>query len=158
MEAEEVLQETFINACRGVENFEKRSSLGTWLYRIATNNGLMRLRRRKTPTVPLNGSPDQEEDHFWPHHLEDWEWEPESLTLSDELQHVMDKAVAALPETLQPVFILRDLEGFSTKQTAEILDISTNNVKVRLHRARLMLREQLAAYFDEKTNGSGETR
>jgi RNA polymerase sigma-70 factor (ECF subfamily) len=157
MEAEEVLQETFINACQGVENFEQRSSLGTWLYRIATNNGLMRLRRRKKPTVPLNGSPDQEEGHFWPRHLEDWEWEPESLTLNDELQHVMDDAVAALPETLQAAFILRDLEGFSTKQTAEILDISPNNVKVRLHRARLMLREQLAAYFDEKTNGTGDT-
>ena len=153
-EAEEVLQETFINACRGAENFEGRSSLGTWLYRIATNNGLMRLRRREAPTVPLDTPPDSEEEReFWPRQLHDWNWEPESVALTDELRQAMDEAVATLPDPLRTVFVLRDLEGFSTKEAAEILDISPSNLKVRLHRARLMLRERLAAYFNEHPNG-----
>ncbi len=155
VEAEEVLQETFINACQGVENFEGRSSLGTWLYRIATNNGLMHLRRRKTATVPLDGLPE-DLDEYWPRQVQHWDWEPESITLTDELRQVMDEAVATLPDSLQTAFILRDLEGLSTKEAAEVLGIRPGNLKVRLHRARLMLRERLATYFDEQTNGSGD--
>ncbi|MEW5960240.1 MAG: sigma-70 family RNA polymerase sigma factor [Chloroflexota bacterium] len=156
VEAEEVLQETFINACRGAEAFEGRASLDTWLYRIATNNGLMRLRRRPAPTVPLDPSPEAEEQgEFWPHQLADWDWEPESVALSDELRQAMNEAVSTLPEPLRAVFILRDMEGLSTQEAAEALDISPANLKVRLHRARLLLRERLAAYFDEKPNGAG---
>jgi len=155
-EAEEVLQETFINACRGVEEFEGRSSLDTWLYRIATNNGLMRLRRRKAPTVPLDTSPETEEHGQRPSpHLEDWEWEPESVALTDELRQTMDEAVSTLPEPLRAAFVLRDLEGLSTKEAAEALDVSPGNLKVRLHRARLLLREHLAGYFYDKPNGKG---
>ena len=153
-EAEEVLQETFINACRGAENFEGRSSLGTWLYRIATNNGLMRLRRQEAPTIPLDAAPDVEDaGEFRPRQLHDWNWEPESVALSDELRRAMDEAVQSLPDSLRAVFVLRDLEGFSTREASEILDISPGNLKVRLHRARLMLREQLAGYFNEQANG-----
>ncbi len=152
-EAEEVLQETFINACRGAENFEGRSSLATWLYRIATNNGLMRLRKKEAPAVSLDSSSPHEEDHtgFQPRQLHDWDWNPETITLSEELQQVMEAAVDALPEQFRGVFVLRDLEGLSTRETAEVLGISTANVKVRLHRARLLLREHLAAYFSEKS-------
>jgi len=150
-EAEEVLQETFINACRGAEAFEGRSSLSTWLFRIATNTGLMRQRRKETPAVSLDTSPNEEDSgEFWPRQLEDWDWNPESITLSGELQHVMNEAVDGLPEQLRSVFVLRDLEGMSTRETAEVLDISPSNAKVRLHRARLMLREHLATYFNEK--------
>lgn len=145
-EAEEVLQETFINACRGVSTFEGRASLQTWLYRIATNNGLMRLRRKKPPTLSLDVSVTGKNDES-PRELSDWYWDPESLVLSEELRQAMDDAVAQLPETLHSVFVLRDVEGFSTKETAEILNISVSSAKVRLHRARLFLREQLAAYF-----------
>ncbi|MBN1218165.1 MAG: sigma-70 family RNA polymerase sigma factor [Anaerolineae bacterium] len=151
-EAEEVLQETFINACRGVEAFEGRSSLTTWLYRIATNNGLMRLRRREAPVVSLDTPPDEAEGEFWPRQLQDWDWNPEMVTLTDELRQVMDEAVAALPGSLQGVFVLRDLEGLSVQEVTEILGISASNVKVRLHRARLMLREHLANYFYEKSS------
>jgi len=150
-EAEEVMQETFINACRGVEAFEGRSSLSTWLYRIATNNGLMRQRRKEIPMVSLDASPDEKDDgEFWPRQLEDWDWNPETITLSGELRQVMDEAVEELSEQLRSVFVLRDLEGMSTQETAEVLDISPSNAKVRLHRARLMLREHLANYFNEK--------
>jgi RNA polymerase sigma-70 factor (ECF subfamily) len=150
-EAEEVLQETFINACRGAEAFEGRSSLSTWLYRIATNNGLMRQRRKETPVVSLDTSPNEDNaGEFWPRQLEDWDWNPETITLSGELQQVMNEAVDNLPEQLRSVFVLRDLEGMSTRETAEVLGISPSNTKVRLHRARLMLREHLATYFSEK--------
>ena len=156
IEAEEVLQETFINACRGAGDFEGRSSLGTWLYRIATNNGLMRLRRREAPTIPLDTPPEVEErGEFWPQQLHDWHWEPESVALTDELRQAMDEAVETLPDSLRAAFVLRDLEGLSTKEAAEVLDISPSNLKVRLHRARLLLREQLAAYFSEQSGRGG---
>jgi len=152
-EAEEILQETFINACKGAEKFEGRSSLGTWLYRIATNNGLMRLRKKQMPTVPLEMPVDREDQSsFWPRQLEDWAWDPEKITLTDELRQAMDEAVETLPENLRAVFVLRDLEGLSTKEAAEVLGISASNAKVRLHRARLMLREALAGYFHEQSN------
>lgn len=154
-EAEDVLQETFINACRGAENFEGRSSLGTWLYRIATNNGLMRLRRRRLDTVPLEPVVEEDMGDFRPFQLQDWSWNPESLVLTDELRRAMDEGVAALPESLRAVFVLRDMEGLSTGEAAEVLGLSAGNVKVRLHRARLLLREYLAAYFEEKAKRNG---
>ena len=157
-EAEEVLQETFIKACRNAESFEGRSSLGTWLYRIAINNSLMHLRRRQTPSVSLDttGSYGDGETEAW--QLHDWYWEPESLVLTDELRQAMDAAVETLPERLRSAFVLRDLEGLSTKEAAEALDISSSNLKVRLHRARLLLRERLGTYFVERAPGAGGTR
>lgn len=149
-EAEEVLQETFINACKGAEAFRGSSSLGTWLYRIATNNGLMLLRQRKTETVPIESENGDEDGNIRPALLQDWDWNPETVTLSSELRQVMDEAVTSLPESLQTAFVLRDLEGLSTQEAAEVLGISPNNLKVRLHRARLMLREQLANYFNDQ--------
>jgi RNA polymerase sigma-70 factor (ECF subfamily) len=157
-EAEEVLQETFINACKGAESFKGNSSLGTWLYRIATNNGLMRLRRREAQTVPLEPTSEEGDGQFWPTHLQDWDWNPETMTLSGELRLVMDEAVASLPDTLRAAFVLRDLEGLSTKEAAETLGISQSNLKVRLHRARFLLRERLATYFSEQSNRSGSPR
>jgi RNA polymerase sigma-70 factor (ECF subfamily) len=153
-EAEEVLQETFINACKGAEAFKGSSSLGTWLYRIATNNGLMLLRQRKTQTVSIEAESGDEEGFIKPGLLEDWDWNPETVTLSSELRQVMDEAVKSLPESLQTAFVLRDLEGLSTKEAADALGITPSNLKVRLHRARLMLRERLAAYFNEQQGES----
>ena len=151
VEAEDVLQETFINACKAAGDFEGRSSLGTWLYRIATNNGLMHIRRRQAPTVPLDAPTNNEALNFKPQLLQSWDWNPETEALSDELRQVMDKAVESLPDTLQAAFVLRDLEGLSTQEAADTLGISTSNLKVRLHRARFMLREQLAVYFSEQS-------
>jgi RNA polymerase sigma-70 factor (ECF subfamily) len=149
-EAEEVLQETFIKACKGVEGFEGRSSLGTWLYRIATNNSLMHLRRRQTPTVPIDTLAEDEDTELRPQQLHDWHWEPEAVALTDELKEIMDEAVDSLPDKYRAAFVLRDLEGLSTKEAAEALEISPSNLKVRVHRARLLLREYLAAYFEEQ--------
>ena len=148
-EAEEVLQETFINACRKVEGFEGRSSLATWLYRIATNNSLMRLRQRRLPTVSLDESQGSEEDLPAPQEIADWEWDPDHLILTEEAYRVLTEAVESLPETLRAAFVLRDLEGLSTQEAAEVLGISPAALKVRLHRARLLLRERLSPYFSE---------
>lgn len=151
-EAEEVWQETFINACRGAQAFEGRASLNTWLYRIATNNGLMRLRRREIPTVSLDAPPeaDGQAQEFWPLQLEDWAGNPEAVTLGDEFRRAMDEAVAQLPDSLREALVLRDLKGLSTQAAADALSISPGNLKVRLHRARLLLREHLAGYVSQQ--------
>ena len=157
-EAEEVLQETFINACRSVDSFEGRSGLGTWLYRIATNNGLMRLRRKTAPTVSLDAEDEAGEGEFQPRNLADWSWDPESTALTTDLRSTLDAAVASLPPSLQAAFILRDIEGLSTEEAAEALGISREALKVRLHRARLMLRERLADYVRHAPLVTGEAR
>ena len=146
-EAEEVLQEALISACRHIQRFEGRSSLGTWLYRIATNAGLMRLRRRQPDFVSIDEPVDLEGGETMPRQFAGWGWEPEDHILNEELRRVMDDAVSRLPETLRVTFILRDIEGLSTAETAETLEISESAAKVRLHRARLQFREYLSEYF-----------
>jgi RNA polymerase sigma-70 factor (ECF subfamily) len=146
-EAEDVLQETFISAFRALDRFEGRSQLGTWLYRIAYNAALMRLRRRQVPTSSIDEPLTTDEGESLPRQLVDWTARPEELLLSGELRRVLDAAATALPATLRSVFVLRDIEGLSTAETAEALNLTETNVKVRLHRARLALREQLTAYF-----------
>lgn len=147
-EAEDVLQETFIDACNAVGDFEARSSLGTWLYRIATNNSLMRLRRPDEPTVPLD-TPELTEPGDLPQQLNRWPSAPEQTVLNDELHQYLETAIGDLPDALRPAFVLRDIEGLSTREAAEVLGISTSALKVRLHRARLQLRESLASYYQE---------
>jgi RNA polymerase sigma-70 factor (ECF subfamily) len=147
-EAEDILQETFIDACSAVKDFEGRSSLSTWLYRIATNNSLMRLRRKPDPTVPLDGT-ERMVGPDLPQQLGSWSAGPERTVLNDELRAVLESAIDDLPDTLRPAVVLRDIEGLSTRQAAEVLGISQSALKVRLHRARLQLREVLADYFLE---------
>lgn len=148
MEAEDVLQETFVSAFRALDRFEGRSLLSTWLYRIAYNAALMRLRKRELPTVSIDEPLTNEEGDPIPRQLVDWSAIPDQVLLNSELRRALDTAVATLPETLRSVFVLRDIEGLSTAETAAVLDLTETNVKVRLHRARLALREQLTAYFD----------
>ncbi len=152
-EAEEVLQETFISAFRGLEGFQARSKLSTWLYRIAYNAALMRLRKRQLPTVSIDEPLTNEEGDPIPRQLVDWGSAPDRILLHGELRHVLDEAIKALPETLRSVFVLRDIEGLSTAETAEILGLTETNVKVRLHRARLALRERLTGYFAPGDSG-----
>ena len=146
-EAEEVLQETFISAFRSLDRFEGRSQLGTWLYRIAYNASLMRLRKRQIPTSSIDEPLVGEEGEELPRQLIDWGSLPDDIALNNEFHHVLDKAVEGLSPTLRSVFVLRDIEGLSTAEVAEALGLTETNVKVRLHRARLALREQLTAYF-----------
>jgi RNA polymerase sigma-70 factor (ECF subfamily) len=146
-EAEEVLQETFLSAFRGLARFEGRSQLSTWLYRIAYNAALMRLRKRQLPTSSIDEPATNDEGDPMPRQLVDWGSVPDRILLNGELRHILESAVETLPETLRVVFVLRDIEGLSTADTAAALDLSETNVKVRLHRARLALRERLTAYF-----------
>ncbi len=155
LEAEDVLQETFISAFRAMNRFEGRSRLSTWLYRIAYNAALMRLRRRTPALVSLDEPAITEEGETLPRQLVDWSAVPEEVLLRHETQEVLREAVARLPAGLRAVFTLRDIEGRSTAETATVLDLTETNVKVRLHRARLALREQLTAYFASAPSVAG---
>ncbi len=146
-EAEEVLQETFINAFRALPRFEGRSQLGTWLYRIAYNAALMRLRKRRAPTESLDSHVTTEDGEQLPRQFVDWGAGPAESLLNQELHTVLVAALETLPETLRSVFLLRDIEGLSTSETAASLGLTEANTKVRLHRARLALRERLSGYF-----------
>lgn len=146
-DAEDVLQETFISVFRHLNDFQGDSTFSTWLYRIATNAALMKLRARKPPSLSLDEPVESNSDEVLPREIVDWNITPEEAVLNSEIRAQMDAAVAALPEPLRAVFVLRDIEGLSVQETAEVLGISVPNVKTRLHRARLMLREELSAYF-----------
>ena len=146
-DAEETLQETFLSAIKALPRFEGRAKLSTWLYRIASNECLMR--RRQAARSPLELSVDSDDDpaETFPKYFVDWSYQPDDLLLDSELRSVMEEAIQALSPALRIVFIWRELEGLSTAETAEVLNITESAVKVRLHRARLQLREALSAYF-----------
>lgn len=146
-EAEEVLQETFINAFRALPRFEGRSQLGTWLYRIAYNAALMRLRKRRAPVESLDSPVITEDGEHMPRQIVDWGAGPAESLLNRELHAMLMQALETLPENLRSVFLLRDIEGLSTSETAAALGLTEANTKVRLHRARLALRERLSSYF-----------
>jgi RNA polymerase sigma-70 factor, ECF subfamily len=147
-EAEDVLQEGFIQACGKIDQFEGRSSLGTWLHRIVRNAALMRLRRRSPDLVAYpEGSPAELAP--LPPPLIDRENDPGAQALQQEQQALIEEAILALPDTLRVAFTLRDIEGLSTSEAARSLGISESALKVRLHRARLALRASLAPYIEE---------
>ena len=149
-EAEDVVQEAFISACNKASGFEGRSKLSTWLYRITTNAALMRLRKRRDDVVSLDEPQSWGDDsNLAPRELSDWTIEPSQQALTQELRHVMQAAVENLPPSLRAAFVLRDVQGLSTQEAADALEISESALKVRLHRARLALREKLASYLAE---------
>ena len=148
-EAEDVMQETFLNAFRAIDSFEGRSSLATWLYRITHNAAMMRLRRSNPTTVSVEETLSPETQSIVPRQLFDWCCLPEEDFESEEVRGELELAIRELPEGLKAVFVLRELEGLSTRETAEALDLSEAAVKVRLHRARLWLRERLTPYFSD---------
>jgi RNA polymerase sigma-70 factor (ECF subfamily) len=151
-DAEDVLQETFIKAYRGLPSFDGRASLSTWLYRIATNESLMALRRRKNAPVSLSvGETWDGEEEQEPEQIIDWCCMPEDELLSSEARVYLDQAIDTLTPSLRVVFLLRDIEGLSTEETGEVLGLSTAAVKTRLSRARLRLREQLTNYFGSRS-------
>lgn len=155
-EAEDVLQETFLSAFQAIDRFEGRSKLSTWLYRIAYNASLMRLRKRgQMTTFSLDQPPRDEGESREPgsRHLVDWSTIPDGQLLTAEARQEMDRAIAELPESLRSAFVLRDIQGLSGSETAEILGITVQAVKNRLHRARLRLRDRLSDYFAERVEG-----
>lgn len=145
--AEGVLQMTFIKACEKFPTFEGRSGLGSWLYRIATNEALMELRRHRAPTDSIEQLGETIRPEDLPRNLHAWPANPADAALGTELRARLESALAMLPERLRVAFVLREIEGLSTEETAAALGLGASAVKVRLHRARLRLRELLADYF-----------
>ena len=144
-DAEDVLQDTFLRAYRGVKSFKGNSTFSTWIYRITANSALMRLRKKQLPQVSIEDSDERET----PIAIADWAPGPAEQLLNQEMQRVMDEAIESLPPEFRQVFILRDIEELSNADVAEILDLSVAAVKSRLHRARLKVRNRLAQYFSE---------
>ncbi len=152
-DAEDVLQNTFLNALTHLPSFEGRSSVATWLYRIAANEALMLIRKKK-PEVSIERGDDVSEgesiEDLKPTQFTDWSALPEDELLSNEGKKLLDAAIQTLPESLRLVFVLRDIEGLSIKETADTLELTETNVKTRLLRARMFLRERLSAYYTER--------
>jgi RNA polymerase sigma-70 factor (ECF subfamily) len=149
-DAQDVLQETFLNVFKSLENFRGDSSFSTWIYRIATNNALMRLRKLSHAERELNDElppPESMKRQALASHILD----PKDAFLEKEMLRELDKAVERLPEKYRTIFLLRDVEEFSTDRTANVLGISEAAVKSRLHRARLFIREALLKKFEGKT-------
>lgn len=149
-DAEDILQETFIKAFRHLKTFDGRSSLSTWLYRIATNEALMALRRRKVNLVSLDEPDETLEQEQEPLQVMDWCCMPEQELMSAEARRYLDRAIDELSLNLRIVFLLRDIEGLSTQEVEQVLGLSETAVKTRLSRARLRLRELLSEYYGEK--------
>ncbi len=145
--AEDVVQDTFLSALEHRFQFEGRSSLSTWLYRIAYNRAQTLLRARETVPLPDPDAGEEDAPPFVPASLVEWHETPETIIARAETRGELEQAIAALPGTLRGVFLLRDVNELSTAETAGVLGISEAAVKVRLHRARLELRERLAQVF-----------
>lgn len=154
-DAEDVVQDAFLKAFQNLGQFQGQSKFYTWLVRIAVNEALMRLRRRRPERmVSLDEDVKTDEDSM-PREVADWSPNPEQLYTQSELREILTKTIQGLPPGFRTVFILRDVEGLSTEETAAALDLSVPAVKSRLLRARLQLRERLTKYF-RKQNGDGK--
>jgi RNA polymerase sigma-70 factor (ECF subfamily) len=146
-DAEDALQETFIKVFKYIAGFKGNSTFSTWIYRIAMNEALMLLRKRKPEGFSLDE--DNDDEDMTPREVAGWDPLPEQELMSVEMNEKLSGAVLRLPETLRSVFLLRDTEQLSVKETAEALELTEGTVKVRLLRARLKLREYLNEYFRE---------
>lgn len=154
-DAEDMLQETYLKAFKALPGFEGRSSITTWLYRIAVNEALILLRKRKNTVSAAELRGDENEDEQ-DDEIVDWCCLPEAEFLSEETLGVLSSAALTLSPALRMVFLLRDVQGFSTSETAEILQINEDAVKTRLVRARAKLRNELGGYFRERLKGYQE--
>jgi RNA polymerase sigma-70 factor (ECF subfamily) len=149
-DAEDVLQETFLKAYEHLDQFKGDSKFYTWIVRIAVNQALMKLRRRKTDkSVSLDETIDTGEDTVT-REIAAWDEDPEQRFSREELGGILDDAIEGLEPLYRSVFVLRDIEELSTEETAEALGLSIPAVKSRLLRARLQLREKLTRFFRRK--------
>jgi len=152
-DAEEVVQQTFLSVIEHLDGFEGKSKFATWLMRIATNHALALLRKRgRQRTVPLAQDGDEDRYDRLPHpdFIAQWKETPEQIASRRETRQLLSQALDELDEKYRLVFLLRDVEGLSTEEAAEAMGISVANAKVRLLRARLMLRERLTRVFGDQ--------
>jgi len=156
-EAKEIVQETLLSVWRKLDGFKGDSQFSSWLYRVTANAALMRLRtQRRHPEVSTEELDPSFLDRGGPAAYgqvnspgDNWARRPDDELQSDELRKQLQRAIDDLPEIYRTVFLIRDVDGFSTEETAEALDISVPTVKTRLHRARIALREAISKYFDK---------
>ncbi|MFZ1146336.1 MAG: sigma-70 family RNA polymerase sigma factor [Bryobacteraceae bacterium] len=149
-DAEDVLQETFLKAYEHLDQFQGTARFYTWIVRIAVNQALMKLRRRRTDrSVSLDEAIDTGEDTIV-REVAAWDENPEQRFSRAELGQILDSAIQSLEPAYQSVFVLRDIDELSTEETADALGLSIPAVKSRLLRARLQLREKLTRHFKRK--------
>ena len=151
-DAKEILQDAFLLAWRKLPGFEGRAQFSSWMYRVTVNTSLMFLRsRNRHPEIMLDdlepSALNKATEHSVQDTAADWSQQPDDRLQSKELRSHIQKVVDALPEGMRTVFLLRDVEGLSTEETAELLGLSLPAVKTRLHRSRLALREAIGRYF-----------
>jgi RNA polymerase sigma-70 factor (ECF subfamily) len=149
-DAEDVLQETFLKAYEHLPGFQRNSKFYTWIVRIAVNESLMKLRKRKGNRFVSLDEPIETGEEEVKREIAVWEDNPEQRYSREELRSILDDAVQSLKPDFRTVFVLRDIEELSTEETAEALGISVPAVKSRLLRARLALREKLTRQFKRK--------
>jgi RNA polymerase sigma-70 factor (ECF subfamily) len=151
-DAEDIVQETFLSAFRYLDSFREETKLKNWLFKIAARACLRKRRKKQC-------EPDQEiplESFFYGegsedrYQIPDWSDDPSDNVLRSELKQIIDVAIQSLPHKYRLVFNLRDIEGFNTEETSEILGISIQSVKTRLHRARLALREKISEHYRQE--------
>jgi RNA polymerase sigma-70 factor (ECF subfamily) len=149
-DAEDMVQETFLNVFRYLKDFRYETKFKNWIYRIAASTCIKKRRKSKfAPERELSLEefiPKDEAEAQTP--TPEWALLPLDSLLNAELADMINQAIQSLPEKYRLVIVLRDIEGFSTAETAQILGLSASNVKVRLHRARLFLRDKLKGYFE----------
>jgi len=155
-DAEDVMQDAFLKAYEKLDQFQGNSKFYTWLVRIAVNESLMRLRKRRSGRMVSLDEDVETEEGSVPRDLADWDPDPEQNYSQTELADILRKTIQGLPPGFRVVFTLRDVDGLSTEETAETLGLSVPAVKSRLLRARLQLRERLSRYFRRrKASNSG---
>jgi RNA polymerase sigma-70 factor (ECF subfamily) len=148
-DAEEVLQDVFVTVHRKITSFEGKSSFSSWLYRVTVNAAFMKLRKRRQDlSVPL-------EDVIQQSHAVAALRSPESAfvdsqSIRNQMLEALESAIRKLPDDYRPVFILRDVDGLTSREVSKILDLTVPAVKSRLHRSRLMLRRRLTRFFDDQ--------
>ena len=151
-DAEEVLQDVFTTVYRKLDKFQGKSSFSSWLYRVTVNASLMKLRKnRQDKSIPMEDAlPDDEHTLILQTSEADLS---DEITLRKEVSSVLEEAIHKLPDDYRPVFILRDIDGLTSKEVGKILGLSIPAVKSRLHRSRLMLRRRLSMFYQEYNSG-----
>jgi RNA polymerase sigma-70 factor (ECF subfamily) len=153
-EAQDAMQETFLKAYQQIGSFQGRSKFSTWLLMIASNTGLQRLRDRK-PLESLDDAGAESQEDFRPRQVRAWTENPEQLCSAAERRGLVERGMLKLPAKYRVVLVLRELEQLSTGETAAALGLGIPAIKIRLCRARLMLREALAPHFAAKAERIG---
>jgi RNA polymerase sigma-70 factor, ECF subfamily len=146
-DAEDAMQDAFMKSFSHLNDFEEGSRFYTWLVRIAANEALMRLRKRRPNQFSLDEPVKGDDDDLIPREIEDWGPSPEQRFAQAEMRHILSEVIDQLEPDFRVVFVLRDVEGLSTEETANALGISVPAVKSRLLRARLKLRQKLNRHF-----------